>query len=40
MKVYEKYLEATPGYLVFDSGGISLGKMTYPGATKEILIVS
>ena len=38
--IYRKSREPTPGYLVFDSWGISLGKMAYSEATRVILIVS
>ena len=38
--MYRKSREPTPSYLGFDSWGISLGKMTYPGVTRDIFIVS
>ena len=40
INIYRKSREPTPGYLVFDSWGISWGKMTHSGATREIFSVS
>lgn len=41
VKVYEKYLEATPSSQGFDSWGIKLvKKTTYYGATSETFIQS